>query len=58
MAGKGKGHIAKGRHDVYDTLAPKLGKQRAAQIANAGATKAGRTAMARKAAATRKAHSK
>jgi hypothetical protein len=54
----GKGHIAKGRHDVYDELAPKLGKKRAAQIANAGATAQGRSRMAKKAARTRKAEGK
>lgn len=53
MPGK-RGHIAKGRHDVYDALKPKLGKTAAAKIANAGATKAGRSAMAKKAARTRK----
>ncbi|MEU6709991.1 hypothetical protein ABZ897_00815 [Nonomuraea sp. NPDC046802] len=59
MAGKKHGgHIARGRHDVYEELAPKLGKTAAAKIANAGKTKAGRSAMARKAAATRKAKGK
>ena len=46
--------IPPGRHDAYDALVPKLGKQRAAQIAWAGKTRAGRSRMARKAARTRK----
>jgi hypothetical protein len=50
--------IAAGRQKVYDELKGKLGKRIAAQIANAGRTKAGRSRMARKAARTRKARGK
>lgn len=46
--------IAKNRRNVYEKLAPKLGKTRAAKIANAGKTKAGRSKMAKKAARSRK----
>lgn len=56
MPGKNHGgHIAKGRGDVYDALRDKgMSKKKAAKIANAGKTKAGRKRMAKKAAATRK----
>lgn len=49
------GHIAAGRGDVYDKLKVRLGKRYAAAIANKGKTHAGRSAMSRKAARTRKA---
>jgi hypothetical protein len=42
------------RPHVYERLKGKLGKRLAAAIANKGKTKAGRSAMARKAARTRK----
>lgn len=47
--------IAKNRRGVYEKLR-KQGKSKAvaARISNAGKTKAGRSAMSRKAAATRK----
>lgn len=53
---KGSRHvrgITPSRVNVYEALKPRLGKTRAAKIANAGKTKAGRSAMARKAARTR-----
>lgn len=48
--------IAPGRRDVYEAV-KRAGadKAKAARIANAGGTKAGRQAMARKAAVVRKA---
>lgn len=41
------------RQHVYEKLKGKLGKRLAAIIANKGKTKAGRSAMAKRAAATR-----
>lgn len=56
---KGKGGRIRGivasRRDVYERLKPKMGKTRAAKIANAGNTHADRSRMAKKAARTRKA---
>ena len=46
--------ITPGRRKVYDKLKKRMGKRAAARIANAGKTKAGRSAMAKKAARTRK----
>jgi hypothetical protein len=48
------GYVVKSRQDVYRKLKGKYGKKIAAMIANAGRTKAGRSRMARKAAATRR----
>lgn len=54
--GKREGYIAPGRRKVYDALRRRgFSKKKAAKIANAGKTKAGRSNMARKAARTRKA---
>ena len=53
MPGKIRGIVA-GRGRVYERLKGKLGKTRAAKIANAGKTRAGRSRMSRKAARTRK----
>lgn len=53
--GKKARGITKGRRHVYERLKGKMGKTRAAKIANAGKTKAGRSKMAKKAARTRKA---
>ncbi len=48
--------IAPGRRDIYEELKSQgKSKRVAAAIANAGKSKAGRSRMARKAAATRKA---
>lgn len=47
------GHITAQRGHVYDKLKRTMSKKKAARIANAGKTKAGRTRMARKAARTR-----
>ncbi len=47
------GYVVKSRQDVYRKLKKKYGKKRSAMIANGGRTKAGRKAMARKAARTR-----
>jgi hypothetical protein len=47
--------ITPSRENVYEELKPKLGKTRAAKIANAGKTHEARVRMARKAAKTRKA---
>lgn len=49
------GYVVRSRHDVYRALR-RQGKTKtaAAKIANAGRTKVGRVAMARKAAATRR----
>jgi hypothetical protein len=47
--------ITPGRRQVYERLKGRMGKRRAAMIANAGRTRAGRKQMARKAARTRKA---
>jgi hypothetical protein len=54
-AGGRKGYVVKSRQNVYRALR-REGKTKslAAQIANAGATSAGRKAMARKAARNRK----
>lgn len=53
--GKRKGHIAKGRRDVYDALRSSgHTKKSAARIANAGKTHKARSRMAKKAARTRK----
>ncbi|MFI8853670.1 hypothetical protein ACIGW3_26240 [Streptomyces sp. NPDC053499] len=46
--------IAPGRVRVYERLKQMYGKARAARIANAGKTRAGRKQMARKAARNRK----
>jgi uncharacterized protein (DUF302 family) len=54
-AGGKKGYVAPGRQDVYRALRRQgKSKKLAAQIANAGRTAAGRKAMARKAARSRK----
>jgi hypothetical protein len=55
VMGKRKGHIVRGRRDVYDALR-RHGhtKKSAAKIANAGKTHAARSRMARKGARTRK----
>lgn len=50
------GYVIRSRHDVYRALRRKgMTKRLAAQIANEGATRVGRSVMARKAALTRKA---
>ena len=55
MPGRKYKTIAPGRRDVYEALRRQgKSKKLAAQIANAGRTAAGRKAMARKAARTRK----
>jgi hypothetical protein len=55
MPGKRMNSIAKGRRPVYEKLKAKgFSKKKAAKIANAGKTKAGRSRMAKKAARTRK----
>jgi hypothetical protein len=55
---KGKGGQARGitagRAKAYEALKPKMGKTRAAKIANAGKTHEDRVRMAKKAARTRK----
>lgn len=58
-AGGKKGFVYKNRQDVYRALR-RQGKSKSlsAQIANEGHTSAGRKAMARKAARTRKAKGK
>lgn len=49
------GYVHRSRHDTYRALRRKgKSKSVAAAIANAGRTRAGRSAMARKAARTRK----
>lgn len=52
------GYVTRSRQGVYRALRNKrhLPKSVAAAIANGGRTKVGRVAMARKGAATRKAH--
>jgi hypothetical protein len=50
----GKRKFKGARPAVYERLKGKLGKRMAAAIANKGKTRAGRSAMARKSAATRK----
>jgi len=48
-------HVADNREDVYEALRRKgMSAEKAARIANAGKTAAGRKRMARKAARTRK----
>ncbi|MGW4974130.1 hypothetical protein ACWEP3_30355 [Streptomyces albidoflavus] len=47
--------IVAGRGRVYEALKGRLGKTRAAKIANAGKTHADRSRMAKKAARTRRA---
>lgn len=55
---KGKGGRIRGivasRVKVYEALKPKMGKTKAAKIANAGKTHQDRVRMAKKAARTRK----
>jgi hypothetical protein len=52
---KRKGYIAPGRRRAYEKLKAKTGSKKiAAMIANRGRTFAGRSAMARKAARTRR----
>lgn len=53
-----RGYIAPGRKRAYRAIKPKLGKKRAAQIANAGRTHAARSRMAKKAARTRRRRSR
>lgn len=54
-AGGRKGYVAKTRQRAYKALRKQgASKSKSAAIANAGVTKAGRTTMARKAAATRR----
>lgn len=49
------GYVVRSRHAAYRDLREKgLSKKVSAMIANAGRTRAGRSAMARKAARTRK----
>jgi hypothetical protein len=48
------GHITPGRTNVYEALKARMGKARAAKIANAGKTHTERSRMAKKAARTRK----
>lgn len=49
------GYVVKSRQDTYRALRKKgASKSKAARIANEGRTRAGRKAMAKKAAATRK----
>lgn len=55
MPGRKKhGSIPRSRWKVYEALKKKMGKTRAAKIAMAGITKAGRKRMAQKASRTRK----
>ena len=53
MPGKRTRGITPGRVNVYERLKESMSKRKAARIANAGKTKAGRSAMAKKAAKTR-----
>lgn len=54
-AGGKKGFVYKNRQDVYLKLVAKgMTQEKAARIANKGHTRAGRKAMARKAARSRK----
>ncbi len=53
MPGNRMRSIAANRRRVYEALKTKVGKTRAAKIANAGKTQAGRSAEAKKAARTR-----
>jgi hypothetical protein len=48
------GHITPGRTNVYEALKNRLGKTRAAKIANAGKTHQARSRMAKAGARTRK----
>jgi hypothetical protein len=48
------GHITPGRTNVYEALKARLGKTRAAKIANAGKTHQARSRMAKAGARTRK----
>ena len=49
------GYVVRSRHDVYRALRRQgMSKAKAAAIANAGATKAARSAMSRRGAATRR----
>ena len=49
------GYVARSRHKAYRALRKQgMSKSKAARISNAGVTKAGRSAMARKASATRR----
>lgn len=49
------GYVARSRHKAYRALRKQgMSKSKAARISNAGVTKAGRSAMARKATATRR----
>lgn len=53
------GFVYKSRHRAYRAIRKQgASKSKAARIANAGVTKAGRKVMARKAAATRKRRSR
>lgn len=48
------GYVARTRHDTYRALRQQgMSKSKAARISNKGVTRAGRSAMARKAARTR-----
>ncbi len=55
MPGRKLRSITPGRRDAYEALKGQgMPKRKAAKIANAGKTKAGRSRMAKKAARTRK----
>jgi hypothetical protein len=54
MPGNRLRSIAANRRNVYEALKGRMGKARAAKIANAGKTHEQRSAMSRKAARTRK----
>lgn len=55
MPGSKLKSITPGRRHAYESMkASGMGKAKAAKIANAGKTKAGRSSMARKAARTRR----
>jgi hypothetical protein len=54
MPGNRLRSIAANRRNVYEALKGRMGKARAAKIANAGTTHAKRSLMSRKAARTRK----
>jgi hypothetical protein len=54
MPGNRLKSITPGRHKAYEKLKTKMSKKKAAKIANAGKTHAGRSRMAKKAARTRK----
>lgn len=53
MPGKKMRGITPGRVSVYERLKTRMSKRKAARIANAGKTKAGRSRMAKKAARAR-----